>query len=109
LYSGEIRLRVVLPGVVENLLYLKLDEREYPKNQTVIYREFSRKSCRNDEPYYPVNTNNDKDTLTHYETAAAQLPNVIFGGRLGKYQYLDMNKAIASALYAYEHKIKRHL
>jgi UDP-galactopyranose mutase len=81
----------------------------YPKDQTILYREFSRKTCRNDDPYYPINTSKDKKILTHYEDTAAQLSNVIFGGRLGTYHYLDMDKAIASALQTYDQKIKRPL
>jgi UDP-galactopyranose mutase len=32
-------------------------------------------------------------------------PRVIFGGRLGTYQYLDMHMAIASALTAFESRL----
>jgi UDP-galactopyranose mutase len=31
---------------------------------------------------------------------------VIFGGRLGTYQYLDMHMAIGSALSVFENKVK---
>jgi UDP-galactopyranose mutase len=34
---------------------------------------------------------------------------VLFGGRLGTYQYLDMHMAIASALTAYEDVLRPHL
>lgn len=40
------------------------------------------------------------------ETAAAK---VLFGGRLGTYQYLDMHMAIASALGMYENILAPHL
>jgi UDP-galactopyranose mutase len=33
---------------------------------------------------------------------------VLFGGRLGTYQYLDMHMAIGSALSMYDNKIKPH-
>ena len=32
--------------------------------------------------------------------------NIIFGGRLGNYEYLDMDEAIKKALNVYEEKIK---
>jgi UDP-galactopyranose mutase len=35
--------------------------------------------------------------------------NVIFGGRLGSYQYLDMHMAIASALTIFENEISVRL
>ncbi|HWG95229.1 MAG TPA: UDP-galactopyranose mutase, partial [Mycobacteriales bacterium] len=34
---------------------------------------------------------------------------VLFGGRLGTYQYLDMHMAIASALRMYDNVLKPHL
>ena len=40
------------------------------------------------------------------ETVSAS---VLFGGRLGTYQYLDMHMAIASALSMYDNVLARHL
>ena len=80
-------------------------ERDYPTDQTVIMREYSRFADVDDEPYYPINTDADRVLLASYrdraraETSAA---NVLFGGRLGTYQYLDMHMAIASALTMYD-------
>src|ERR1700721_19604 len=65
----------------------------YPKDKTVIMREYSRSAQSGDEPYYPINTPEDRDKVKAYrkraqhETASAK---VLFGGRLGTYQYLDM-------------------
>ncbi|NDK32605.1 UDP-galactopyranose mutase [Nesterenkonia haasae] len=74
-------------------------EREwYPDDATVIMREFSRSAGRGDEPYYPVNTPQDRLRLLEYRAMAEAEPQVFFGGRLGTYQYLDMHMAIASAL-----------
>ncbi|GAB3186417.1 UDP-galactopyranose mutase [Nesterenkonia suensis] len=70
----------------------------YPEDATVIMREYSRFAGRADEPYYPINTAEDRRRLTTYRQMAAQEPGVHFGGRLGTYQYLDMHMAIASAL-----------
>lgn len=70
----------------------------YAKGKTVIMREFSRFAEVNDEPYYPVNTADDRAALAAYRKQAKQEPEVYFGGRLGTYQYLDMHMAIGSAL-----------
>jgi UDP-galactopyranose mutase len=80
-------------------------EREYPSDKTVIMREFSRFANRDDEPYYPVNTPSDREMLLRYRTLADAEPRVLFGGRLGTYQYLDMHMAIGSALSAYSNKL----
>ena len=70
----------------------------YPDDKTVIMREFSRFAERDDEPYYPVNTADDRAGLLAYRELAKGEKDVHFGGRLGTYQYLDMHMAIGSAL-----------
>lgn len=73
----------------------------YPQDKTVIMKEYSRFAGDDDEPYYPINTPEDREMLGRYrELAAAEAREnkVLFGGRLGTYQYLDMHMAIASAL-----------
>jgi UDP-galactopyranose mutase len=75
-------------------------------------REYSRFADDDDEPYYPINTEADRELLAAYrarakaETSSAK---VLFGGRLGTYQYLDMHMAIASALNMYDNTLARHL
>jgi len=73
-------------------------ERDYTKDATVIMREYSRFANKGDEPYYPVNTSVDREKLLAYRDLAKGENNVLFGGRLGTYKYLDMHMAIASAL-----------
>jgi len=84
-------------------------ERAYPTDRTVIVREFSRTAGRGDEPYYPVNTPADRAVLARYRDRAAREPGVLFGGRLGTYQYLDMHMAIASALRMVDNDLAPHL
>jgi len=78
----------------------------YPKDKTVIMREFSRFADRGDEPYYPINTPQDRERLLAYREMAAREPGVIFGGRLGTYKYLDMHMAIGSALSVYDNRVR---
>lgn len=70
----------------------------HPANRTVIMREYSRFATRDDEPYYPVNTPEDRSGLLAYRELQKGESGVHFGGRLGTYQYLDMHMAIGSAL-----------
>jgi UDP-galactopyranose mutase len=81
-------------------------ERLYPVKKTLIYKEYSIAAGKDAEPYYPVNTEKDRKCIKKYETEAAKLYNVIFGGRLGYYKYLDMDKTISLALKTYEEKVK---
>lgn len=80
-------------------------EREYPKDRTVIQREYSRFAEREDEPYYPVNSSTDRDSLLRYREMADAEPRTLFGGRLGTYQYLDMHMAIGAALSMADNKL----
>ncbi|MDQ3615947.1 MAG: UDP-galactopyranose mutase, partial [Actinomycetota bacterium] len=83
-------------------------ERDYPSDKTVIMREFSRFAGEGDEPYYPVNTAEDREKLLKYRKLADAEPNVLFGGRLGTYKYLDMHMAIGSALSMFDNKLEPH-
>jgi len=86
-------------------------ERDYPTDKTVIMREFSRFAETGDEPYYPINTAEDRTKVAAYRKLAhaeTQRRNVLFGGRLGTYQYLDMHMAIASALSMFDNTLAPH-
>ena len=80
-------------------------ERSGPADATVIMREYSRMAGADDEPYYPVSTAADRQRLARYRELAGierETNRVLFGGRLGTYQYLDMHMAIGSALQRFE-------
>ena len=81
-------------------------ERNYPADSTVIMRELSRFAAADDEPYYPINTANDRVALQSYRAHADAENRVLFGGRLGSYQYLDMHMAIASALTRFDSTVR---
>ncbi len=74
-------------------------------DKTVVWEEYSRFATREDEPYYPVNTAEDKALYEQYAAKAAQEPKVVFGGRLGTYKYYDMHNVIDTALTAYEEQV----
>ena len=80
-------------------------ERNYQTDSTYVSREFSRFANETDEPYYPVNTEADRNQLSEYRELLKQESGVWFGGRLGTYQYLDMHMAIASALTLFDNEI----
>lgn len=73
--------------------------------ETVVWQEYSRSATRDDEPYYPVNTDADKALYARYAELAAQEPRTVFGGRLGTYSYYDMHNVIDMALRAYESQV----
>ena len=82
---------------------------EYPDDKTVIVKEYSRFAGEDDEVYYPINTPEDREKLTAYRRLAATESRdngVLFGGRLGTYQYLDMHMAIAAALTLFDNQLR---
>jgi UDP-galactopyranose mutase len=84
-------------------------ERAYPTDKTVVVREYSRFAETGDEPYYPINTPEDRAKLETYRDLAkkeAAEKRVLFGGRLGTYKYLDMHMAIGSALSMFDNRIR---
>ena len=84
-------------------------ERDYPTDKTVIMREFSRFAERGDEPYYPINTAEDRRAPAGVpRPGRAGERDVLFGGRLGTYKYLDMHMAIGSALSMFDNRIRPH-
>jgi UDP-galactopyranose mutase len=77
----------------------------YPKDRTVIQREYSRFAESGDEPYYPINSGSDRERVLAYRELAEAEPRTLFGGRLGTYQYLDMHMAIGAALSMADNKL----
>lgn len=69
---------------------------------TVITREYPANWQKGDEPYYPVNDDRNNELAARYQELAEGETGVIFGGRLGRYCYYDMDKVIAAALRAVE-------
>lgn len=73
-------------------------ERQYVKGRTIICREYSKESNLDDTQAYPVNTDEDKKKMALYREAASGCRQVLFGGRLGTYTYVDMHQSVAMAL-----------
>lgn len=70
--------------------------------KTVITREYPAAWTSGEEPYYPMNDEKNNALYAKYRQLAEQEEKVIFGGRLGMYQYLDMHHVIAAALQCVE-------
>jgi UDP-galactopyranose mutase len=68
--------------------------------KTVVSKEYSAAWKLGDEPYYPVNDEKNQALYIRYKELAKEQKGVFFGGRLGSYQYMDMDKVIEAALRA---------
>lgn len=69
-----------------------------PGTKTVISREYSAEWKPGDEPYYPVNDEENGALYARYKELADAQSHVLFGGRLGEYKYYDMDRVIEVAL-----------
>lgn len=64
--------------------------------KSLITREYP---AAEGEPYYPVSDDRNRRLYEDYRAyVAGHKPNVILGGRLGTYRYLDMHQAVGAAL-----------
>lgn len=54
------------------------------------------------DPAYPMDTPENRALHDQYLERAKALPHVTIGGRLGLYQYMDMDKTVAHALETFE-------
>jgi UDP-galactopyranose mutase len=65
--------------------------------KTVITREYPQEYTKDRVPYYPVNNDKTREIYLKYAEEGRK-SGVVFGGRLGSYQYYDMDQTIANAL-----------
>lgn len=82
--------------ISEHKHFAPWEEGEFEK--TIVFREYSRSCGRDDIPYYPVRMVAEMKLLEQYEARAVQETEVTFVGRLGTYQYLDMDVTIDQAM-----------
>ena len=67
------------------------------QDKTVITYEYPVEWARGLEPYYPVNDEKNSVLYSKYRAVADMEKNVVFGGRLGSYRYLDMWQVVKEA------------
>ncbi len=76
---------------------------------TVISREYPAEWKPGEEPYYPVNDEENNALYQKYRELAEHEEGVIFGGRLGTYRYYDMDQVIEEALLTAQKELNRKL
>ena len=66
--------------------------------KTIITKEYPKTWMKGEEAYYPLNDEKNSELFKKYQELAKKEDKVIFGGRLGMYQYFDMWQVIDEAL-----------
>ncbi|GAB6121421.1 UDP-galactopyranose mutase [Dysgonomonas termitidis] len=72
------------------------------QTQTVISIEYPCQWIRGAEAYYPINTKRNNALYAKYKELSDRETNIYFAGRLGSYQYNDMDKTVDNALTLYK-------
>jgi UDP-galactopyranose mutase len=68
------------------------------QKHTVITKEYPVEFKSNNEPYYPINDDRNNIIYSKYKEITALQNKYLFGGRLGNYQYYDMDDTIEAAI-----------
>ncbi len=68
------------------------------QKKTVVSWEYPMDWTENKEPYYPIVDNVNRRGYEKYKALADQQKDVLISGRLGKFQYLDMDDCVAMAI-----------
>ncbi len=69
------------------------------QGKTVITKEYPHEYSKDNEPYYPLNNDENNSLYNSYKYLADSLSHkFIFGGRLADYKYYDMDDTIEAAL-----------
>ena len=100
--KGDFQGNAVINYTDEALAYTRVIEHkhfEFIQNKnTVVTWEYPDKYDKNKIPYYPVNTDTNNKLYERYEQEAVKEKNLILGGRLAQYKYLDMDQVMLAAL-----------
>lgn len=67
-------------------------------DHTIITKEYPQSYTRGLTPYYPINDHTNQSLYKKYREKSLSLTNVLFGGRLSEYKYMDMHVVIESAM-----------
>lgn len=81
--------------------HLHPERADYPKDKTMIIREYSLLDDGTN-PFYPINDDRNQKLVMKYRDLSKTLDNVIISGRLGDYRYYDMHDTINHALDMFE-------
>ena len=65
---------------------------------TVITKEFPQQWTKGVEPYYPINTDRNQNIYQKYKELSRKDDSIYFAGRLGYYEYLNMDQIVEKAI-----------
>jgi UDP-galactopyranose mutase len=100
--KGDYQGNAIINYTEEDVPYTRIIEHKHfefgNQPRTVVTREIPTECGVDDIPYYPINTKRNVDLYKRYKQEAEKEINLLLGGRLATYKYLDMDDVILSAL-----------
>ena len=103
-HKGDFQGNAVINYCDESIKHTRVHEHKHfapweKHNKTIVVKEYSKETTKEDEPYYPKRLEQDTKMLAEYKLYSNSLKeNVSFVGRLATYRYLDMDKIIEEAI-----------
>lgn len=112
---GDVQGNAVLNYVSEDIPYIRSIEYKHFYKHGDLTKHYSYNTEPNKElsivaydypvpykeqpdPFYPIRDGRNSDLYEKYFNLKKNIPNLILGGRLGEYKYLDIDQSIASAI-----------
>lgn len=98
---GDFQGNAIINYTGRDVPYTRIVEHKHfefvESDRTLVTWEYPQAYERGLVPYYPIQDRRNKETYERYKALAAE-SGVLFGGRLGTYQYYDMHQVVAQAL-----------
>jgi len=92
---------------IEHMYFTKERWKNKTNFKSIITYEYPDDYVKGKERYYPINNEINNNLYNKYlDLLSKEMPNVLLGGRLGKYKYFDMDDTIIEAINDAE-KIKQ--
>jgi UDP-galactopyranose mutase len=112
---GDVQGNAVLNYVSEDVPYIRTIEYKHfykhgdmtkhynpnldpNKELSIISYDYPISYKEQPDPFYPIRDTRNSDLYEKYANLKKNIPNLILGGRLGEYKYLDIDQSIASAI-----------
>jgi UDP-galactopyranose mutase len=100
--TGDLQGNAIINYTEEAVPYTRSVEHKHfafkQCDETVVTKEYPVDWTPRAAPYYPINTDANNALYQRYKKEITAGGDITLGGRLGRYQYLDMDQVIGSAL-----------
>lgn len=110
--NGDFQGSAIVNYAASEVPYTRITEHKHfdmlDSPRTVVVYEYPQAYDETKIPYYPIRDERNCAIYDCYRELTAET-GVIFGGRLGTYQYYDMHQVVAQAMATAEKELIRHV